>query len=371
MKNVYIHIPFCKQKCRYCSFVSYPALELKQDYINALKTEIKSRYNGELLETLYFGGGTPSVLTPDEFESIVSLFKTDKNTEITAEFNPETCPTKDYPITRISIGCQTFDDDILKYIGRRHCSNDVITCVKSAQKSGFDNISLDFIYGLPHQTLEMFETDLKKALELGIQHTSLYGLKIDENCYFGNHKPENLPDNDIQADMYLKTVEVLTSAGFEHYEISNFAKPDFYSRHNLNYWNDGTYYGFGVAAHGYEISENSPSPSPLPKGARELFTRYCNTSDLKEYINNPTEHEFSHVMTCQEMLEETIFLGFRKMSGINVKEIDEKFGTDFKTKYKSILDKYSDYLQKTPNGYKLTLDGVLISNNILSEFIDD
>lgn len=354
MKNAYIHIPFCTQKCKYCSFVSYPRLGLKQEYISALKSEIKSRYKDELLETLYFGGGTPSFLTPDEFKSIIELFNIDKNTEITAEFNPETYPTSKYfPINRISIGCQTFDDNILKLIGRRHSSSDVINAVDTAKKSGFNNISLDFIYGLPNQKIEMFEDDLKRAISLDIQHISLYGLKIDEGCYFSKHTPENLPDNDIQADMYIKAIEILTNAGFEHYEISNFSKPNFYSRHNLNYWNNNTYYGFGLAAHGYENN-----------------IRYFNTSDLDEYISNPTKHKFEHNVTNQERLEEEIFLGFRKMSGLNVDNINKKFSIDFEKKYQKLLEKYSTYIQKIGNHYKFTTDGILISNNILSEFID-
>ena len=353
MESAYIHIPFCKSKCKYCSFVSYPKLELKEEYLSALSKEIKAHYKGELLRTLYFGGGTPSLLSADEFENIIKLFNIDKNTEITAEFNPECKITKPYPINRVSFGCQTFDDEILKLIGRRHNSSDIKTAVKSAKDSGINNISLDLIYGLPNQTLEMFENDINQAVSLDVQHISLYGLKLDEGCYFAKYPPKNIPDLDCQADMYLKAVNLLKDYGFEHYEISNFSKYGFYSRHNLNYWNNANYYGFGAAAHGYENN-----------------VRYSNPIDLKNYIKNPTEHAQTHTLTKQERLEEEIFLGFRKMSGIQVNKINKKFGINFEQKYSQILQKYSEFFEKTEQSYKLNLNGILISNNILSEFLE-
>ena len=353
VKSAYIHIPFCKSKCKYCSFISFPKLELKEKYLEALKSENKVNYKGELLNTLYFGGGTPSLLTVDEFGDLIELFKIDENTEITAELNPETL-TPEYlkglqkiGINRISLGCQTFDDEILKTIGRRHDSKQVEEAVWYAKDAGFDNISLDFIYGLPNQTIEGFEKDLKRAIELGVQHISLYGLKIDEGCYFALHYPENLPDDDMQADMYLKAVEILKD--FEHYEVSNFGKP---SRHNLNYWNNENYYGFGVAAHGY-VGD----------------IRYSNTETLEKYIENPLKHDTEKVLTKQEKLEEEIFLGFRKMNGIDISLINEKFNIDFERKYSDILEKYSKYFIKTNKGYALNIEGILISNTILSEFL--
>jgi len=331
-------------------------LDLKEKYLEALKEEIQNRYKGEELDTLYFGGGTPSVLTPDEFKQLIDLFNINENTEITAELNPENISVdylKQLKVNRLSFGCQTFDDKILKLIGRRHNASDIENAVKSAQKAGFDNISLDFIYGLPTQTIEGFKSDLQYAVSLGIEHISLYGLKIDENCFFYNNPPENLPDEDIQADMYLTAIETLHD--FEHYEISNFSKKGYNSRHNLNYWNNNSYYGFGVASHGYENG-----------------IRYFKTSDLDEYINNPATRKGEHKLTKQEQLEEEIFLGFRKMSGINIEKINTKFNIDFRKKYAPTLDKYISYkyLSETNDGFKLTTDGILVSNVILSEFLD-
>ena len=360
-QNVYIHIPFCKQKCKYCSFVSFPKLDDKEKYIGALCDEIKNGYRGEQLKTLYFGGGTPSLLTIEEFDRIISLFKTDSKTEITVELNPENLTfeylkcLKEIGINRISIGCQTFDDNILKFIGRRHDGNQVKLAVKNAKNIGFNNISLDFIYGLPLQSIEGFESDLRTACALGVQHISLYGLKIDEGCYFYKNFPDNLPDEDCQAEMYLRAIEVLGKNGFCHYEISNFSLPGFESRHNLNYWDNNSYYGFGIAAHGYING-----------------VRYSNKTYLDKYIQNPVEHATETVLSIQEQLEEEIFLGLRRLSGIDVALIDKKYSIQFNTKYNNIIEKYilSKHMEKTEKGYKLTNKGILVSNYILADFLD-
>lgn len=360
VKNAYIHIPFCKSKCKYCSFVSFPKLEMKDEYLTALKNEINNFYENETLNTLYFGGGTPSLLTPKEFSSLITLFNTNNFTEITAELNPENLTyeylkeLKDTGINRISLGCQTFDDDILKLIGRRHNSTQVKDSVYNAQKAGYKNISLDFIYGLPSQTREVFISDLKTAINLGIQHISLYGLKIDEGCIFFNNMPDNLPNDDVQADMYLDAIKILTRAGYEHYEISNFSKPEYNSRHNLNYWDNNSYYGFGTAAHGYKNN-----------------IRYSNPDTLFDYIKNPLKHKEEIFLTKQNRLEEEIFLGFRKMTGINKFLINEKYNIDFDIKYKPILNKYiqTKHIIKTDYGYKLSDNGLLVSNIILADFI--
>lgn len=360
VKNAYIHIPFCKSKCKYCSFVSYPSLDLKERYLDALQKEIKYHYKNEPLKTLYIGGGTPSILEVFEIEAIARNFNFEKDYEFTVELNPETLNAeyfqglKEVSVNRLSFGCQTFDDNILKLIGRRHNSEQVKTAVKFAQDIGFENISLDFIYGLPAQTIEGFEADLREADGLGVKHISLYGLKIDEGCYFFSNPPENLPDNDTQADMYLRAIETLTTSGFEHYEISNFAHKGFESRHNLNYWDNNTYYGFGLAAHGYVEG-----------------VRYSNYEDFESYFKFPHIHDLIHRPDKSEQLEEEIFLGFRKMSGLNVEDINRKFGIDFDKKYSDILTKYleSKHILKTEKGYRLSDSGILVSNIILADFI--
>ncbi len=322
--------------------------------------EINFFYQKERLNTLYFGGGTPSLLEVSEFDNVLRLFNVDKNSEITTELNPEGANyfylrgLYDVGINRISLGCQTFNDDLLKQINRRHNAGQVIDAVLKAQEAGFKNISLDFIYGLPNQTLEMFYKDLQMAVKLGIQHISLYGLKIEEGSYFYSNSPENLPDDDTQADMFLGAIELLESLKFNHYEVSNFAQKGFESRHNLNYWNNEEYYGFGVAAHGYVNS-----------------TRYSNKETIKEYIADPFERLESNLLTDKEKLEEEIFLGFRRMSGVDVNLINSKYGIDFEEKYNDILKKYEglQLLKRTQDGYALTNEGILVSNVILAEFI--
>lgn len=356
-KSAYIHIPFCKSKCKYCSFVSY-AGGVDEKYFQALLLDIDSNYKGEVLNTLYFGGGTPSLVSTNLIETIISRFRLSNNCEITFEMNPDDANTeylkslRNLGVNRLSMGSQSFDDKILKLIGRRHSSDDTKRAVENAQKAGFENISLDLIYGLPEQ--KSIRNDLETITELGIQHISTYGLKIEEGSYFYNHKPQNLPDEDKQADMYLEINDYLEKKGYSRYEISNFAMNGYESKHNLNYWNNQEYYGFGAAAHGYVDG-----------------IRYSNFEGLEEYCNNPDGVYYEHKLTLNEQLEEEIFLGFRREIGINTARILEIYGIDFNKKYKDVLSNfYPQYIIKTPQGYKLTLEGILLSNIILAEFLD-
>lgn len=359
--SAYIHIPFCLRKCNYCSFVSYDNLILKNDYICALRKQIKVNYKNELLKTIYFGGGTPSLLSLKDFECLLELLNFDVNTEITAEVNPETIDNdylknlRELGVNRLSIGVQVFDNETLNLIGRKHNVQNALDAVYSARHAGFKSISVDLIYGLPNQDIKSFKNSLEYIKNLNVEHVSLYGLKIEEGCKFYNSCPKPLPDNDEQADMYILAVDYLKKAGYDHYEISNFAKKGFESRHNLNYWNNDYYYGFGCAASGYEKD-----------------IRYSNEKMLEKYIEDCTVRE-ELTITHQEKLEEEIFLGLRKMEGIDVENINKKYSIDFNKKYKNIIDKYfsSGHLQITDKGYSLTLNGVLLSNNILSEFIED
>ena len=358
-KSAYIHIPFCKQKCNYCSFVSTDKLYFKDKYINALLTEIKTFYKKDLLYTVYFGGGTPSLLSIKDFKSILSLFRISKNAEITVEINPDTVDLKylwelhNLGVNRLSIGVQDFHDGILKQIGRLHTAEKAKHAVRTAQAAGFKNISIDLIYGLPNQTKELFLDSLNQAFTLDVQHISLYGLKIEEGCKFFVQKPENLPNDDMQAEYYLAAIEACKKNKFKHYEVSNFAKPKFYSNHNLTYWDNGHYYGFGLSASGYKNN-----------------LRYYNEKNIEKYIQNPLKKQKVDTLTLQQQLEEEIFLGFRKINGINVKKINEKFEINFEEKYEKIIKKYlNTHIIKTKNGYKLTDKGILVSNIILSEFL--
>ena len=303
-------------------------------------------------------------------ESLVSQFSLDNTCELTFEMNPDDADKKylkelkNIGINRLSIGSQTFNDYLLNLAGRRHNSKQIIECINMAKDVGFQNISLDLIYGLPTQTLEILKDDLEKFISLDIQHISTYGLKIEENSSWGklfdnneykikfNNTKISIPDDDYQADMYELINNILEKNGFNRYEISNFSKKGYESRHNLNYWDNAEYYGFGIAAHGYING-----------------IRYSNYSNMSEYLNNINKRELSHKLSMQEKLEEEIFLGFRKRSGVNIQNIRSKYNIDFENKYKNILIKYSGYIEKTPNGYTLNLKGVLLSNIILSEFL--
>lgn len=362
--SAYIHIPFCVKKCKYCSFVSFETLEKQKGYLYSLLKEIDYYYKGESLKTFYIGGGTPSTISIKDLKMIVSKFNFTPECERTIELNPNDVTNeyakglKEIGFNRVSLGSQTFDDNILKLIGRRHTSDEIVNAVQILKKNGFENISLDLIYGLPEQTIEGFESDLKQLFELDVQHISLYGLKIDEGSYFYINEPDNLPDDDTQADMYLLANKLAKENGFEHYEVSNYSKIGFNSRHNTNYWECGEYYGFGVSAHGFENG-----------------VRYSNKTVLEDYIQNPTDREFGKFLTKQEQLEERIFLGFRLEKGIDVGKINSEFEIDFEDKYKDVLEKYlsTGHILKTEKGYRLSNNeennSFLISNLILSEFI--
>ncbi len=355
----YVHIPFCRSKCRYCAFNSYVNLNFIDGYITSLLSEIDFKYDKTPQRALYFGGGTPSLMKIEYLKKIIDKFNFKKNYELTVEVNPETVDY-DYlkalfeiKVNRLSIGVQTFDDKILKITGRRHDSKCALKTVEAAKKAGFKNISIDLMYGLPEQTLENWEKTIERAKSLEIEHISAYGLKIEDKTYFSKFPPENLPDDNLQADMYEVLCEKLT--GFFHYEISNFAKDKtFVSKNNLNYWTLKPYNGFGAGASGFDKN-----------------IRYKNAENLKEYIKNPFIPIEKVLLTPDNLLEETVFLGFRKFEGIDVNKINKKFKIDFNQKFSSILDKYikSEHLEKTNIGYKLTRKGILVSNYILCDFL--
>lgn len=357
--SVYVHIPFCLRKCYYCTFSSYPALELREKYLKGLLAEIEGRYLGEKIKTLYIGGGTPSLIDFVQICKIVSKFDFENNAEITIEANPESTSRDwlkgvfDVGVNRLSFGVQSFDDHLLKSIGRKHTVKQAFDVISMAREVGFKNINIDLIYGLPSQIMSDVSASVITACEIGVEHISSYGLKIEEGSKFFAECPKTLPDEDMQADMYLKLCEITAKYGYKHYEISNFAKKGFESRHNLNYWNDENYYGFGCGASGYEGS-----------------TRYTHENTIEKYLDNPMNLTEREILTKDVMLEESIFLGFRKVDGVNVSAINEKFGIDFEKKYSEVLKKYEKYFKKTENGYALTNEGFLLSNCILSDFAE-
>ncbi len=359
VSNCYVHIPFCKSKCNYCSFISFPCLDKIPAYMFSLYQEISQNYRNEKLNTLYIGGGTPSLIPVSYIEKLLKKFHFSDNYECTMEVNPDDVNSNliscysDFGINRISMGVQSFNDSILSFIARRHSAQIAISSIDIIKNSGIDNISIDLIYGLPSQSLSDFLADINIAVNLPVTHISLYGLKIEDNCYFSLHPPKNLPDDDLQADMYLAACEILKTNGFLQYEISNFAKNNNYSMHNLNYWNNSTYYGYGVAAHGYVDGY-----------------RYYNSNSIDEYIENPSVSEYAHFLTDEEKLQEEIFLGLRKTQGVFISKINKKFNINFLDKHFNIIRKYSpEFLVLDGDNLKLTTKGFMVSNIILAEFI--
>lgn len=356
IKSVYLHIPFCKKKCNYCSFCSFELLKYKDEYVDSLVKEIKHFYKKEKLDTIYFGGGTPSLLEINDIKRILDNFNYDQKTEITLEINPDIefeklKEFKNLGINRISIGVQSFDDKILKKIGRSHNSAQAIKTIENVKKL-YKNFSIDLMYGLPSQTLKNWIETLDIAISFNIPHISLYGLKIEQGSKFYKNLPK-IPTLDMQAKMQKKAFEILDK-NYKHYEFSNFAISDKYcSRHNINYWKCQNYYGFGLSASGY--INNS---------------RYTNTFNFKEYLNNPITKDFE-TLTKQNQIEEEIFLGLRLLEGIDFNLINKKYNIDIYNIYRETFDKFLDFkiLEKTQNGVKLTEDAILVSNEILCEFL--
>ena len=356
---VYIHIPFCEKKCHYCSFCSFPILSYKEKYLNALIEEIKFHYKNETLDTLYIGGGTPSLLNENEIEKIINCFNINKKTEITIETNPNSLNLekiknyKNLGINRISIGVQTFDNEILKKIGRLHNKKDIYNAIKWINKANIENFNIDLMYGLPDQTIESWQETIDEAIKLNPKHISTYGLKIEKGTYFKKNKPQNLPDETTQAEMYLILTEKLKN--YNHYEFSNFAKSEeYFSKHNLAYWTRKNYYGFGLSASGFVNNK-----------------RYTNTFNTKEYLKNPINKKYEQ-LTKENEIEEEIFLGLRLEKGIDFNIINQKYNIDIYKKYEKQFKKFINerLMKKTNNGIKLTLRGILLSNEILCEFIE-
>lgn len=367
--SVYIHIPFCKSKCAYCNFISFANQNsLIKLYVEKLVKEISStlaNFSSPELRTVYIGGGTPSLLAIDEIKSIVDVLAENsifaENIEFTIEVNPGTV-NKEYlsslralGVNRLSIGVQSFDDEILTILNRKHNCEGALDCIKWAKEAGFNNISIDLIHGLPMQTLENWQETIEKAVSLGVQHISAYGLKIEEGTEFYKNKPCGLPNEDLNADIYLKTVEFLEVKGFFQYEISNFACEGYKSQHNLTYWENKNYFGFGVASHGYIDG-----------------IRYSNTSDFDVYLNNVNKKDSEHVVSAQEKIEEAIFLGLRLNKGLNLIEFQEKYNVDLLKTHKDIIYKYckNGFMSLDEKFLKLTTEGFLLSNCILADFIE-
>ena len=366
MIGIYIHVPFCKRKCPYCDFYSVSEdRELIKSYVSAVCRNAKA-FAGRRIsaDTVYFGGGTPSLLTAEQIEKILSVIDesfTLCSPEITMEANPCTVDFQklsDYRnagVNRISFGVQSADDKELEFLGRLHDFALAEQAVENAVKAGFDNISCDLMLGLAGQSMKSLERSLSKLAEMPINHISAYMLKIEEETPFYKQEIINaVADEDLLCDMYLRTVEFLEEKGFIQYEISNFAKDKLYSKHNLKYWHGEEYIGIGPAAHSFFENE-----------------RYCCPRNLNKFIKSDLQDKEA-LETSPDKLEEYIMLNLRLTTGINLHTVEEMAGKDFADR----LEKKAIFFEKNKlcviSGKRifLTPKGFLVSNDLIEEFID-
>lgn len=367
MKGIYIHIPFCIKKCNYCDFASYPQkLSSQDEYINALISQFK-RFKGTKADTVYIGGGTPSVLSLDNISrllfSIGDTFLLNDDTEFTIEVNPKTVDLKkakllkENGVNRVSIGAQSFIDSELLNLGRIHTSGDTVMTYEFLREAGFSNISLDLMYAICGQSMDSLAFSLDKAIELNPEHISCYGLKIEENTHFWTMRQNGIikeTDDDTFADMYDYIRDKLTRSGYSHYEISNFAKEGKESRHNLKYWQNEDYLGFGLA-------------SSSKVGNR----RYTHTDDYDRYLSSYQLAE-DYEMDLKEQMDEFVILSLRVIkTGVDKDKFKNLFNMHFDDVYASTLDRVKDYVINDKNTLRLRPEALLVSNSILCQFMSD
>ena len=377
MKNkeigVYIHIPFCKQKCYYCDFISYCNKDnLIEDYVKAVKKEIRMQNIQSQITTVYIGGGTPSYIDSKYIVEIIDEIKKknlSKRPEITIEVNPGTVTKeklKDYKkcgINRLSIGLQSAKDEILKEIGRIHNFEQFLETYQMARKVGFKNINVDLILGIPNQRIKDLKDSLEKIIELQPEHISVYSLIVEDGTPIANkiEKGElELPDEDTERNMYWYVKNTLELNGYIHYEISNFAKKGRESKHNKNCWNQNQYFGFGVAAHSY----------------RDI-TRYSNTEKIEEYIKNVMTERLDRNRIIHEIQKEYdaekeyMLLGLRKIVGVNISEFKLKFGDNPIYLFRNELKKLTDegLIIVDEDFIRLTNKGIDLANLVWEEFV--
>lgn len=374
--GIYIHIPFCKQKCFYCDFCSFANKnEMQEKYVETVINEIKNITHKEkyTVTTIYLGGGTPSILNPEYIKNILqeikSSFEILDDAEITIEINPGTVNEeklkryKEYGINRLSIGLQSANDKILKNIGRIHDYKQFEETFFFARKCGFKNINVDLMIGLPTQAIEDVKQTLEKIIQKNPEHMSVYSLIIEEGTIIEKLINENklqLPDEETERIMYWTVVNELKENGYNQYEISNFSKKTYESKHNTNCWKQKQYIGLGTSAHSYLNKK-----------------RYSNTNNIEEYIKNIQENNISKNITIHEeqteesTMNEYMLLGLRMIQGININEFKQKFKIDPTIKYKEILEKLQkeNLIQISKTSIKLTKQGIDFGNIVWEEFI--
>ena len=368
--SAYVHIPFCTQICYYCDFSKVFIKNQPVDaYLEHLIQETRSYEIGKL-RTLYIGGGTPTALSAQQLAYLLTelskVMDLSEVEEFTIEANPgdldpdKIAVLKDSQVNRVSLGVQTFDNKMLKRIGRSHQEQDIYDNIRHLKQAGFDNISIDLIYALPGQTMDQVKENVAKAIDLDIPHMSLYSLILENHTVFMNRMRRGklpLPKEELEAEMFEYIIDELEKAGFEHYEISNFSKPGFESRHNLVYWDNAEYYGLGAGASGYVDG-----------------IRYKNHGPIRHYLEaveagkaRITEEH----LTLEEKMEEELFLGLRKKSGVSKARFEEKFGVSFDQRYGQVVASLTEQGLLVPDDkqVRMTKRGLFLGDTVAEKFI--
>lgn len=368
--SAYVHIPFCTQICYYCDFSKVFIKNQPVDaYLQTLIAEFRS-YEISQLKTLYIGGGTPTAINAQQLDYLLTELTRDLDVASLEEFTIEANPgdldaekiavLKASAVNRVSLGVQTFNDKHLKQIGRSHNEAQIYETINSLKAAGFSNISIDLIYALPGQTLEQVKENVAKAIALDIPHLSLYSLILEHHTVFMNKMRRgklNLPTEDLEAEMFEYIIQEMEAHGFEHYEISNFGKPGYYSQHNLMYWNNDHYYGCGAGASGYLDG-----------------IRYRNRVPIQHYLKAVQEGNArltEEVLTLEEMMEEELFLGLRKKSGVSIAQFEAKFPYSFKERYGQIVEELvaQGLLVDDPQRVRMTKRGLFLGDSVAEKFI--
>ena len=373
MAGIYIHIPFCKRRCIYCDFFSTTQSEKKADYVHALVRELEIRkdyLDNEEIETIYLGGGTPSQLSQEELEEIFTyiykVYKVTPDAEITLEANPDDL-TPEYvamlrtlPFNRISMGIQTFQEETLKLLHRRHTAQQAIEAFKRCREAGFQNISIDLIYGLPGETLETWEQDLQQAIALHPEHISAYHLIYEEGTTLWNLREQNKveeAEEELSLTLFKTLIERLTKAGYQHYEISNFCLPDLHSRHNSSYWTGKKYLGCGPSAHSFDGTSRQWNVSSL-----EQYMKGIHTDQLDFEIEE---------LDLYTRYNDFVITSIRTCWGMPLSQLRTNYG---ETLYNYCLRMAKPHIQQgvleiKEDTLKLTSEGIFISDGIMSDLL--
>lgn len=370
MAGIYLHIPFCKKACHYCDFHFTTSLKYKNELLDAMNTELHLRkdYLKQEVETIYFGGGTPSVISTDELERLIntstSLFTVDPKAEITMEANPDDLDRQKVqelrhsPVNRFSIGIQSFFEEDLLWMNRAHNAAEAESSVKRVQDAGFENITIDLIYGYPLLTNEKWISNIRKVIDLQIPHISAYSMTVEPQTalasFIKKGKQANMNDSQ-SAEQFIILMDMLEEAGYEHYEISNFAKPGSYSRHNSNYWKGVTYLGIGPSAHSFD-------------GESRQWNVANNAKYIDALLKNSLPSE-SEVLSTENKLNEYIMTSLRTIWGMSLSHVEREFGSDYQ---KMVFESLQQFLDKgwvisKENNITLTRQGKLYADHIAAE----